>query len=105
MSYRRMSQIALVVLTGVLLACGADQAGSPTQPDLGGLASGSGEMGKPPDKDKPPHESEIIYTDIELSGGFVTSMSFPVDRQETKKGILKIGGGREVDFLTKLRLS
>ncbi|MCH7823420.1 MAG: hypothetical protein IH849_01340 [Acidobacteria bacterium] len=43
MSYRRVSQIALVVLTGVLIACGGDQAVSPTQPDLGGLASLTGE--------------------------------------------------------------
>ncbi len=38
MSHRRVSQIVLVVLTGVLLACGADQAVSPTAPDLGGAS-------------------------------------------------------------------
>jgi len=38
MSYRRVFQIALVVLTGALVACSGDQT-NPTAPDLGSLAS------------------------------------------------------------------
>ena len=37
-SRRWLATIGVIGLTGVLLACGADQAVSPTQPDLGGLS-------------------------------------------------------------------
>ena len=42
MSYRRVSRVALVVLTGALVACSGDQT-NPTAPSLDGLASLSGE--------------------------------------------------------------
>ena len=95
MSYRRVSQIVLVVLTGVLIACGADQT-NPTAPDLGGLASLTSEApgggkGKPPKDDG---GEQTLYTHFALSGGFETAAGvvFDVVRQEVKKGILRLGG-------------
>ncbi len=100
MSYRRVSQIALVVLTGALVACGADQS-NPTAPDLGGLASltseapgnggggGGGGGGKPPKDDG---GEQTLYTEFSLSGGYTTQSPLPVDSQELKNGILKVSG-------------
>jgi len=100
MSYRRVSQIALVVLTGALVACGADQS-NPTAPDLGGLASltseapgngGGGGRGGGGGGGGGDDVEQTLYDFFSLSGGYTTQSPLPVDSQELKNGILKVSG-------------
>lgn len=76
MSYRRVSQIALVVLTGVLFACSGDTV-TPTSPELAGFGTLTGEA-------KP--QSGIFNVSVTglVNSGGVTQESNPTKLSSTQ---------------------
>ncbi|MCH7825648.1 MAG: hypothetical protein IH849_12670 [Acidobacteria bacterium] len=76
MSYRRVSQIALVVLTGVLFACSSDTV-TPTSPELAGFGTLTGEA-------KP--QSGIFNVSVTglVNSGGVTQESNPTKLSSTQ---------------------
>ena len=86
MSYRRVSRMALVVLIGVLVACTDDHT-NPTQPNLGGLASLTGEV-KP---DNPGGgnggggQTEVDHSYLVSLAGYVIGTEEPAVNADSKE--------------------
>ena len=76
MSYRRVSRIALVVLTGVLLACTSDTV-TPTAPELDGFGTLTAEA-------KPQSGTFDVTVTGAVNSGGVTKESNPTKLNDTK---------------------